>query len=137
MMSLRSIIIDEDGMILGGNMRFKALKELGYKEVPDEWVKRYSELTEDEKQRFIIADNIGFGEYDWDILANEWDKNDLIEWGLDIPELNKVIKKTEELKDFARSHVLISYHPDQHLEIQKFLEQLNGLENIEIEIASN
>jgi hypothetical protein len=73
-------------MILGGNMRFKALKELGYKDVPDEWVKRDSELTEAEKQRFIIADNIGFGEYDWDVLANEWDKNDLIEWGLEIPQ---------------------------------------------------
>ena len=86
MMTLRPIIIDNEGMILGGNMRFKALKELGYKDVPDEWVKRDSELTEAEKQRFIIADNIGFGEYDWDILANEWDKDDLIEWGLDIPD---------------------------------------------------
>jgi DNA modification methylase len=86
MMALRPIIIDADSMILGGNMRFKALKELGYKDVPDEWVKRDSELTEAEKQRFIIADNIGFGEYDWDVLANEWDKDDLIEWGLDIPD---------------------------------------------------
>jgi SAM-dependent methyltransferase len=54
--------------------------------VPDEWVKRDSELTEAEKQRFIIADNIGFGEYDWDVLANEWDKDDLIEWGLEMPD---------------------------------------------------
>ena len=137
MMSLRPIIIDEEGMILGGNMRFKALKELGYKDVPDEWVKRDSELTEDEKQRFIIADNIPFGEYDWDILAHDWDKDELLNWGLEIPDLDKVKKKTEELRDFARSHVLISYHPDQHLEVQKLLEQLNTLENIEIERASN
>ena len=86
MMALRPIIVDSEGMILGGNMRFKALKELGYKEVPDEWVKRDSELTDDEKQRFIIADNVGFGEYDWDILANEWDKDELIDWGLEIPD---------------------------------------------------
>jgi ParB-like chromosome segregation protein Spo0J len=85
MMALRPIIIDAEGMILGGNMRFKALKELGYKDVPDEWIKRDSELTEAEKQRFIIADNIGFGEYDWDVLANEWNEDELTGWGLEIP----------------------------------------------------
>jgi DNA modification methylase len=85
MMKLRPIIVDSNGMILGGNMRFKALKELGYKDIPDEWVKRDGELTEAEKQRFVIADNIGFGEYDWDVLANEWDKDELIEWGIEIP----------------------------------------------------
>ena len=69
MMALRPIIIDADGMILGGNMRFKALKELKYKDIPDEWVKRASELTDEEKQRFIVADNIGFGEYDWDAIS--------------------------------------------------------------------
>jgi len=84
MMELRPIIVDAEGMILGGNMRFKALRELGYKEVPDEWVKRDSELTDDEKQRFIIADNIGFGEYDWGMLADGWDEQKLSEWGLDI-----------------------------------------------------
>lgn len=84
MMALRPIIIDSGGMILGGNMRFKALKELGYKEVPDEWVKRAEELTEAEKEEFIAKDNVPFGEWDWDILK-EWDKDKLIEWGLDIP----------------------------------------------------
>ena len=86
MMKLRPIIVDSEDMILGGNMRFKALKELGYKEIPDEWVKRDGELTEAEKQRFIIADNIAFGDYDWDVLSNEWDKDKLIEWGIDIPD---------------------------------------------------
>lgn len=96
MMALRPIIVDSEGLILGGNMRFKALKELGYKEVPDEWVKRDSELTEAEKQRFIIADNVGFGEYDWDILANEWEKDDLIEWGLDIPSFDDYSPENKE-----------------------------------------
>lgn len=86
MMELRPIIVDAEGMILGGNMRFKALKELKYKDVPDEWIKRAEELTDDEKQRFIIEDNVGFGDWDWDILANEWDQDKLTEWGLDIPE---------------------------------------------------
>ena len=85
MLELRPIIIDDNFIILGGNMRFEALKELGFKEIPDEWVKKASELTEDEKREFIIKDNIGFGEHDWDILANEWDQDKLIDWGLDLP----------------------------------------------------
>lgn len=110
MMSLRPIIVDAEGMILGGNMRFKALKELGYKEVPDEWVKRDSELTEAEKQRFIIADNIGFGEYDWDILANEWDKDDLIEWGLDIPDFafkQEAVEDAYEIPDEIETDIVL------------------------------
>lgn len=59
MMELRPIVVDTDGTILGGNMRYKALQELGYKEIPDNWVKRASELTDQEKQRFIIEDNVG------------------------------------------------------------------------------
>jgi len=92
MMSLRPIVVDGNNVILGGNMRFKALQELKYKEVPDEWVKRAEELTEDEKQRFIIEDNVGFGEWDWEILANDWDKELLSEWGLDMPLFEKIDK---------------------------------------------
>ena len=86
MMELRPIVTDEDSMILGGNMRFKALQELKYKDIPDDWVKKASELTEEEKQRFIIEDNVPFGEWDWETLANEWDQEQLIEWGLEIPD---------------------------------------------------
>jgi hypothetical protein len=85
MMELRPIIIDEGNIILGGNMRFNALKHLGYKELPVEWVKQANELTEEQKQEFIVKDNVGFGEWDWDILANEWDTEKLEEWGLDLP----------------------------------------------------
>lgn len=85
MMELRPMVINADNIVLGGNMRLKALKELGYKEVPDSWVKRADELTEEEQRRFIIADNVGFGEHDWEMLANEWDVAELGEWGLDVP----------------------------------------------------
>ena len=85
MMELRPLVINEDNIVLGGNMRLKALKELGYKEVPDEWIKNAKDLTEDEQRRFIIADNVGFGEHDWEMLANEWDADELSEWGLDVP----------------------------------------------------
>ena len=86
MMELRPIIIDNNGLILGGNMRFKALQELKYRDIPDSWVKRAETLTEEEKRRFIIEDNVPFGEWDWEILANEWDQQELTEWGLEIPE---------------------------------------------------
>jgi len=84
MMELRPMVVNSENIVLGGNMRLKALKELGYKDIPDEWVKRADELTEDETRRFIIADNVGFGEHDWEILANEWDSLELDEWGLDV-----------------------------------------------------
>jgi hypothetical protein len=85
MMSLRPIVIDNMGIILGGNMRYRALQDLGFKEIPDTWVKRAEELTAEEKRRFIIADNVGFGEWDWDELANNWDAGDLEAWGIDTP----------------------------------------------------
>jgi hypothetical protein len=88
MMALRPMVVNEDMVVLGGNMRLKALKELGYKEVPDEWVKSAKDLTEDEIRRFIIADNVGFGEHDWEMLANEWNVEELTDWGLDIPNFN-------------------------------------------------
>jgi hypothetical protein len=85
MMELRPIVIDSDNVVLGGNMRLKALQSLGFKDVPDSWVKRAQDLTEEEKKRFIITDNAGFGEWDWDMLANEWNADDLVQWGLDVP----------------------------------------------------
>lgn len=93
MMELRPMIINKDNIVLGGNMRLKALKELGYKEVPDEWVKRAEYLTEDEQRQFIIKDNVGFGEHDWEMLANEWDVQQLEEWGLDMPNKKEVDEK--------------------------------------------
>lgn len=83
MLELRPIIIDNDGTILGGNMRYRALLDLGYKEVPAGWVRKASELTNEEKQRFIIEDNVQFGEWDFEALANEWDAELLVDWGLE------------------------------------------------------
>lgn len=85
MMELRPIVVDENFIVQGGNMRLKALNELGYKEIPDTWVKQANDFTEEELKEFIIKDNVGFGEWDWDDLANNWDTEKLEEWGLDIP----------------------------------------------------
>jgi DNA modification methylase len=84
MMALRPMVIDSDGVILGGNMRFKALQHLGFKEVPDEWVKRADELTEEERKRFIIADNVSGGDWDVEDLSANWDVEQLEAWGLEL-----------------------------------------------------
>jgi len=81
MLELRPIVIDENNIVLGGNMRLKACQELGIKDVPTIYAK---DLTEDQKKEFIIKDNVGFGEWNWDDLANDWDETKLVEWGLDI-----------------------------------------------------
>jgi len=94
------MVVNEDMVVLGGNMRLKALKELGYKEVPNDWVKSAKDLTEDEIRRFIIADNVGFGEHDWEMLANEWDVEELSDWGLDIPGFEIAEELEAEEDDF-------------------------------------
>lgn len=83
MLELRPMVTEDDGMVLGGNMRQRALKALGYSFIPKEWVKKASDLTEDERRRFIAIDNESFGEWDMDALANEWDTDELKEWGVD------------------------------------------------------
>jgi len=95
MMFLRPIVIDDTMTILGGNMRYKALQEAGFTEIPDEWVKQAKDLTEEEKKRFVIEDNMPFGEWDWDILANNFEIKDLLEWGFDEKEL-KIEQDIEE-----------------------------------------
>jgi Holliday junction resolvase RusA-like endonuclease len=85
-------------------MRYFALKELGYKDIPDAWVKRANELTETEKQRFIIADNLSFGEWDWELLATDWDAKELSEWGLELPETANILEAAED--DYVQPDVI-------------------------------
>lgn len=81
MLKLRPIVVNSDMVVLGGNMRLKACKEAGLKEV---YILKADELTEQQQREFIVKDNVGFGEWDWDILANEWDNTQLKEWGMDV-----------------------------------------------------
>ena len=97
MLELRPIVIDENNMVLGGNMRLKACLEAGLTDVP---VIHANNLTEAQKKEFIIKDNISFGEHDFDILANEWNIIELDEWGLDIPAFAN--NDIEEPKDNAK-----------------------------------
>lgn len=81
MLDIRPIVVNSDMIILGGNMRFRAAKEAGMKELP---VIIANNLTEEQQREFLIKDNVSGGEWDWDILANEWDNEELTEWGLDV-----------------------------------------------------
>lgn len=81
MLKIRPIVVNEDMIILGGNMRFKACKEAGLKEVP---IIKTKGLSEEKQREFLIKDNIAGGEWDWNLLANEWDEIKLTEWGLDV-----------------------------------------------------
>jgi ParB-like chromosome segregation protein Spo0J len=103
MMDIRPIVVDETMTVLGGNMRLKACKAAGMFEIPIDIQKG---LTQEQKRRFIIKDNSGFGEWDWDILANEWDVKELTDWGVDLPVFDLPINDepkevTDEPKDFC------------------------------------
>ena len=100
MLKLRPIVVDEDMMVLGGNMRLKASKEAGLSEV---WIDIAEGLTEEQKKEFIVKDNVGFGEWEWDILANEWDSVQLAEWGLDVWQNEDDIIDVDEITDFTES----------------------------------
>jgi DNA modification methylase len=97
MLEIRPIVVNDDMVILGGNMRFKACKEAGLKEVP---IIKASGLSEEKQREFLIKDNVSGGEWDWDMLANQWDELELDAWGLDIPDF--AVKELEaEEDDFA------------------------------------
>ena len=86
MLDIRPIVVNQDMVILGGNMRFKACKEAGLKEVP---IIVADNLTEEQQREFLIKDNTSGGEWDFEMLANEWDVEQLEDWGLDVPNWSK------------------------------------------------
>ena len=108
-------VTDTDGKLypLGGNMRLKALQELKYKEIPDAWIMLADGWSEEKRKEFTIKDNVGFGEWEWDTLANEWDVEELTEWGLDIPMLNDKDEQ-QEIEDLF-SIELPFYTPSEDL----------------------
>jgi len=103
MLNVRPLVVNKDMVVLGGNMRLKAIKEAGIKEISIEIV----DWNEDQQKEFIIKDNVGFGEWNWDDLANDWDEIQLTDWGLDIPDFNKNIDNEE-------GEIKISTELDQH-----------------------
>lgn len=115
MLELRPIVVDSDMIVLGGNMRLKACIEAGLTEVP---ILVADQLTEEQKKEFIVKDNVGFGEWDWDILANEWDADLLEEWGLDVPSIDEFTGVEEqeivfsEYLDEAHNYVVLLFNSE-------------------------
>lgn len=93
MLEIRPIVVNDEMVVLGGNMRLKACIEAGLTEVP---IIKASSLTPEQQNEFIIKDNVGFGEWEWDVLANEWDVDKLSEWGLDIPDYEPKVLEAQE-----------------------------------------
>jgi hypothetical protein len=98
MLDIRPIVVNKDMVILGGNMRYKACKEAGMKEIP---IIIADNLTEEQEREFLIKDNTSGGEWDWNMLANEWESEQLTEWGLDVwqqaPDIDYDILKDDDV----------------------------------------
>jgi ParB-like chromosome segregation protein Spo0J len=125
MLNFRPIVVNDDMVVLGGNMRLKACKEAGLKEIP---IIKASELTEQQQKEFIVKDNVGYGEWDWNDLANNWDSEQLIDWGLDIPGFKiEEEKEMEDLSDKLKSEFKIEIicrdEAEQEQTYNKLIEQ--------------
>ena len=125
MLNLRPIVVNADSVVLGGNMRLKACKEAGLKHVP---VIYAEDLTEEQQKQFIIKDNVGFGEWDWNDLANNWDAEQLTEWGLDIPDFKHEDEAepddlSDKIKSDFRIEVICSNEKEQEITYNKLIEQ--------------
>ena len=126
MLSLRPMVIDENNVVLGGNMRLRALQELGFNEIDEAWVKRSSDLNEEEKKRFIIADNVAFGEWDWDTLANDWEVVDLEAWGLDIPQFDTVEEEVIEEEEEQSNVIELKFNNEYYNIVKAKLNAISG-----------
>ena len=125
MMKLRPIIIDDDGMIIGGNMRYLTMKDLGYKDIPEGWVVKASGLTEEERRRFVITDNIPYGDWDYDKLANEWEMTELQDWGIQLDVDEFVGFKEDKL--ISNEDILEEENIQKGKESKKYNEYKEGL----------
>jgi len=131
MLETRPLVVDENMIVLGGNMRLKALKSAGVFEVPVHQVKDW---TEDQKKEFIIKDNVSYGNWDWDIIANDWETNIISDWGMDVPEFDidpdysvlddfDMTDQLDEMQSGVKKAIQIPFeneHYDEAFELVKF-----------------
>jgi hypothetical protein len=129
MLNVRPIVVNKDMVVLGGNMRLKAIKEAGYKEVAIEIV----DWTEQQQKEFIVKDNVGYGEWDWSDLANNWDSDQLEEWGLDIPGFSNVedLGENFSLPDGDKApfqQMTFTLADEQATQIKNAIDEIKGTE---------
>tara|TARA_R100000700_G_C3177201_1_gene152293 strand:- start:2797 stop:3267 length:471 start_codon:yes stop_codon:yes gene_type:complete len=138
MLELRPIVVDENFVVLGGNMRLKALKDLGIKET---FYIQQKDLTDEQKKQFVIKDNASFGDWDWDILANEWNNKDLLDWGIDVWQPEEEEEKEIEKDAFADQidtyinaqikQIVLYYNNEEYETALNNLEEIRLKENLE------
>ena len=129
MLEIRPIVVNKDMIILGGNMRYKACKEAWIKEIPV----IVADFTEEQEREFLIKDNVSGGEWDWDILANEWDKEELEEWGLDVQFENE--EEQKDISENIKEEYQILINCTNEIEQEEIFEKLNWYWlNVEIKI---
>ena len=127
MLKLRPIVVNSDMVVLGGNMRLKACKEAGLKEV---YILKADDLTEEQQREFIVKDNVGFGEWDWDVLGNEWNTQQLGDWGLEFMPfeeedvLEQDIKEQKDLSDSINSSFRLEVELENEIEQEKLYNEL-------------
>lgn len=120
MLDIRPIVVNSDMIVLGGNMRLKACKEAGLKEVP---IIIASELTDEQQREFLIKDNVSGGEWDFEMLANEWEIEQLENWGLDVP--NFMSENEIKEKDFeSNDNWFLNIEFNSEIDCQKMYEKL-------------
>jgi|SaaInlStandDraft_1057018.scaffolds.fasta_scaffold119076_1 hypothetical protein len=155
-MELNPIKVDENMMILGGNMRYKACLELKIKEIPiNVFTKAHADINNEARKKngiktatyeeqcneFIIKDNVGYGEHDWDILANDWDEKQLNEWGMDVwqPEdeidysiLDDVDIDSEltDMEGSVKKAIMIEFDADDYDEASELIKELREVSNL-------
>ena len=123
MAAVRPIVVNTDMVVLGGNMRLKAMKEAGWKDVPIEIV----DWSEDKQREFIVKDNVGFGEWNWDDLANEWNAEDLESWGLDVWQPDDFSDKNKEIDidELGDDMVIkLTYSEDEYNQVKEALSKI-------------
>lgn len=134
MLKIRPIVVNKENVILGGNMRYKASLEAGLEEV---YIIQAKDLTDEQQQEFIIKDNVGFGEWDWDILANDWDTELLNDWGLELWQTNEDVDIDDMFEDAdtgtttSNEKIVLQYEKEEYeLITQKIKEDGRSAEDI-------
>jgi ParB-like chromosome segregation protein Spo0J len=123
MLNIRPIVVNSDMVVLGGNMRLRACKEAGLKEIP---IIKADTLTPEQQSEFIIKDNVSGGEWDWDMLANEWEAEELDAWGLDVPVAFDESDEKDLSNDFEtnfRIEVVLNDEKSQELLYNELIER--------------
>lgn len=126
MLEIRPIVVNENLIVLGGNMRLKACIEAGLKEIP---IIKAENLTQKQQREFIVKDNVGFGEWDWDMLKDEWEQEELEEWGLDVfiaedVDLDEFFEESTEEHKEGKQKITLEYSDE---DFEKITEKFNSL----------